>query len=117
MRVPGARARLPACRHGNRTWTQRESCGDDRAGDGDQRQRIAGKAGAAGGQCVATDIRGYRCDQWSSEVFIQGFGERRIAAKLRNGALQDGAAPAILEGAASRSEEHTPELPSLTNIA
>src|ERR1035441_10487349 len=60
MRVPGAFARLPACRHGNRTWTQRESCGDDRAGDGDQRQGIAGKAGAAGGQCVATDIRGYR---------------------------------------------------------
>src|ERR1039457_7068678 len=60
MRVPGAFARLPACRHGNRTWTQRESCGDDRGGDGDQRQGIAGKAGAAGGQCVATDIRGYR---------------------------------------------------------
>src|ERR1039458_4982913 len=56
---------------------------------------LAGKAGAAGGQCVATDIRGYRCDQWSSELFIIVFCERRIAAKLRNGALQDGAARAI----------------------
>ena len=48
----------PARRHGSGARPQRELGGDDGTGHGDRRQGFAGEVVGAGGQFVATDIRG-----------------------------------------------------------